>query len=65
VSTGQVLVTPFLDISAGNGGPVLLGGEQGLLGLAFQPRYAANGFFYVLYNRVRAGVGVVGVFTVP
>lgn len=26
------------------------GGEQGLLGLAFHPNYAQNGFFYVTYN---------------
>jgi len=43
----QMLPTPFLDIrdrvnSQGN--------EQGLLGLAFHPRYAENGFFYVCYT---------------
>ena len=27
-----------------------LGGEQGLLGLAFHPRYAKNGLFYVDYT---------------
>src|SRR6188768_3700178 len=43
---GQLLATPFLDIS----GPVNSGGnEQGLLGLAFHPQYAQNGFFYVYY----------------
>ncbi len=43
---GQVLATPFLDIS----GPVHSGGgEQGLLGLAFHPQYAQNGFFYLYY----------------
>jgi glucose/arabinose dehydrogenase len=42
----------FLDISSrvlsapANGG----GGEQGLLGLAFHPGYATNGFFYVFYT---------------
>ncbi|MBC7448983.1 MAG: PQQ-dependent sugar dehydrogenase [Hymenobacteraceae bacterium] len=43
---GAVLPTPFLDIT-----PRVLssGGEQGLLGLAFHPDYAANGFFYVNY----------------
>ncbi len=43
---GQVMPTPFLDIS----GPVNSGGgEQGLLGLAFHPQYAQNGFFYIYY----------------
>ncbi len=45
-SNGVVLGTPFLDISA----RVLSGGEQGLLGLAFHPNYATNGFFYVNYT---------------
>ena len=35
----------FLDISS----RVLYGGEQGLLGLAFHPNYASNGYFYVDY----------------
>ena len=35
----------FLDISS----RVLFGGEQGLLGLAFHPNYAVNGYFYVDY----------------
>lgn len=38
--------TPFLDISA----KVVAGGEQGLLGLAFHPRYAQNGKLYVDYT---------------
>jgi glucose/arabinose dehydrogenase len=41
----QVLATAFLDIS----GLVTFDGEQGLLGLAFDPNYASNGFFYVNY----------------
>lgn len=50
--TGRILIlrrgswaidpTPFLTISG-----VSLGSEQGLLGLAFHPDYAQNGFFYV------------------
>jgi len=35
----------FLDIRS----RVLFGGEQGLLGLAFHPNYAVNGYFYVEY----------------
>jgi len=42
----RVLPTPFLDIRS----LVLSGGERGLLGLAFHPRYAENGFFYVNYT---------------
>jgi glucose/arabinose dehydrogenase len=37
--------TVFLNIS----NQVLFGGEQGLLGLAFHPNYATNGYFYIDY----------------
>lgn len=47
VENGQVRSQPFLDISAK---VARAGGEQGMLGLAFHPRYASNGFFYVHYN---------------
>ncbi|NOT07238.1 MAG: glucose dehydrogenase [Gemmatimonadales bacterium] len=46
VRNGALLTTPFLDISA----KVSNGGEQGLLGLAFHPDYAANGRFIVNYT---------------
>tara|TARA_A100000171_G_scaffold53040_1_gene75733 strand:+ start:8229 stop:9638 length:1410 start_codon:yes stop_codon:yes gene_type:complete len=42
---GTTNATPFLDISS----DVSCCGEQGLLGLAFHPNYASNGFFYVNY----------------
>ena len=48
----SLLPTPFLDIRP----LVLAGGERGLLGLAFHPDYAQNGFFYVNYTD-RAGNG--------
>lgn len=46
VKDGQLLTQPFLDITMN----VSSGGERGLLGLAFHPLYAANGFFYVSYT---------------
>lgn len=47
-ANGTVLPTPFLDISA-----LVIDGynEQGLLGLAFHPDYASNGYFYINYTR--------------
>jgi glucose/arabinose dehydrogenase len=46
-TTGQVLPDPFLNIDAKvNSGS----SERGLLGLAFHPAYAENGFFYVNYS---------------
>ena len=50
VSGGQLVATPFLDLTD----RVSAGGERGLLGLAFHPNYAQNGFFYVNYTD-RAG----------
>jgi glucose/arabinose dehydrogenase len=52
IKNGAVLATPFLDISS-----VVLsseGGEQGLLGLAFPPNYAAKGYFYINFTRANA-----------
>ena len=46
VRGGRTLGRPFLDIHS----LVTAGGEQGLLGLAFAPDYAASGRFYVYYT---------------
>lgn len=46
VQEGVLLPTPFLDLS----GAVSTGGEQGLLGLAFDPQYAVTGRFVVDYT---------------
>ena len=46
VRGGAVLPTPFLDIAD----RISTGGERGLLGLAFHPRYAQNGRFFVNYT---------------
>src|SRR4029453_16412171 len=46
VRGGAIVQAPFLDITGRTRG----GGEQGLLGLAFHPRYAENGRFYVNYT---------------
>ncbi|MBK8303138.1 MAG: PQQ-dependent sugar dehydrogenase [Chloracidobacterium sp.] len=43
---GSTTPTTFLDIS----GPVLAGGERGLLGLAFHPQYRTNRRFFVYYT---------------
>jgi glucose/arabinose dehydrogenase len=46
VTTNSLLATPFLDIS----GLTLSGGEEGLLGMAFDPQYAVNHQFFVFYT---------------
>jgi glucose/arabinose dehydrogenase len=46
VRDGKLLDRPFLDIVS----KVSSGGERGLLSLAFHPRYATNGWFYVNYT---------------
>ncbi len=45
---GSLVSTPFLDISSQVDDTA---SEMGLLGLAFHPDYAANGYFYVYYTR--------------
>jgi glucose/arabinose dehydrogenase len=51
----QLLPQPFLDVSS----LISTGGERGLLGLAFHPRYAENGFFYVNYTDTSGDTKVV------
>ncbi|HWQ37776.1 MAG TPA: PQQ-dependent sugar dehydrogenase [Burkholderiales bacterium] len=46
VTTGTLRATPFLDVA----GRIVSGGEQGLLGMAFDPDYANNRRFYVFYT---------------
>jgi glucose/arabinose dehydrogenase len=51
LETGTVNATPFLDIHTS----IRSGGEQGLLGMAFDPDYAVNGKFYLDFT-VNGGV---------
>jgi glucose/arabinose dehydrogenase len=46
VKRGALLDDPFLDLTA----QVIPGAQGGLLGLAFHPDYASNGWFYVYYS---------------
>ena len=46
IKNGAVLAAPFLNIDS----KASSGGERGLLGLAFHPNYASNGYFYVNYT---------------
>src|SRR6266566_7761740 len=45
LATGALNVTPFLTLTG-----LAAGGEQGLLGMAFDPNYAANGKFYLNFT---------------
>ncbi len=60
IQDGTVLPNPFLDLSHLTQDV----GERGLLGLAFHPDYADNGFFYVNYTRVADGATIVARYTV-
>lgn len=57
---GTVNQTPFLDID-----PIVnsQANERGLLGLAFHPEYASNGYFFVYYTNA-SGATVVSRFSV-
>ncbi|WP_172277835.1 PQQ-dependent sugar dehydrogenase [Chryseobacterium sp. LAM-KRS1] len=58
--SGTINATNFLNISS----KVLYGGERGLLGLAFHPQYATNGYFFVYYNNATNGNIIVARYTV-
>jgi glucose/arabinose dehydrogenase len=45
---GRLAPQPFLDIHQ----LVLAGGERGLLSVAFDPHYPANGFFFITYTNL-------------
>lgn len=60
---GALLPAPFLDLGALVTPGLDQGSEQGLLGLAFDPQYAANGRFYVDYTDA-AGRTVIARYTV-
>lgn len=50
LATDTVLATNFLNIDAISGGGTTVSSEQGLLGMAFHPDYANNGYFFVNYT---------------
>ena len=58
-ANGTTNATPFLNLSS----IISTGGERGLLGLAFHPNYATNGFFYVNYTNT-AGNTVIARYSV-
>ncbi len=61
--TTETLVGDFLNIDALVAGPTSTFDERGLLGLAFHPDYAVNGYFYVNYTN-NASDTVVARYTV-
>lgn len=60
-SNGTINSTPFLSLV---GTVSSSGSERGLLGLAFHPNYATNGFFYVNYTRLSDGATVIARYSV-
>jgi glucose/arabinose dehydrogenase len=55
LKNGTLLATPFMNL----GTKILTGSEQGLLGMAFHPNYATNGFFFVSYTRAGDAASIV------
>lgn len=60
-SNGTVNATPFLTLTTAT---IITGSERGLLGLAFHPNYASNGYFYVNYTRAGDGATVIARYSV-
>ena len=52
--TGTVNAADFINLSS----KITYGGERGLLGLAFHPQYATNGYFFVYYNNTAGNIVV-------
>ncbi|MEG2030895.1 MAG: PQQ-dependent sugar dehydrogenase [Janthinobacterium sp.] len=52
LENGQLLATPFLDISP----LTTTGGERGLLSMAFHPQYASNGYFFIYYTNLAGDI---------
>jgi glucose/arabinose dehydrogenase len=55
VNSGSRTPTQFMNISKRVAG----GGERGLLGMAFHPQFASNGYFFLNYTRVEDGATVI------
>ncbi|SCY23371.1 PQQ-dependent sugar dehydrogenase [Flavobacterium caeni] len=58
---GTVKPNNFLTLTTST---ISTGGERGLLGLAFHPEYATNGYFFVNYTRSGDGATVVARYSV-
>ena len=56
---GTTNAANFIDLSS----KIIFSGERGLLGLAFHPQYATNGYFFVYYNNT-AGNGTLARYSV-
>ena len=54
ISNGTVLPTPFIDLHRS----LSTGGERGLLGLAFHPRYPTVPYFYVNFTDVAGNTAI-------
>ncbi|HRN99353.1 MAG TPA: PQQ-dependent sugar dehydrogenase, partial [Flavobacterium sp.] len=58
---GSVNSTPFLTIPASQ---LSFGFERGLLGLAFHPQFATNGYFFTCYTKSGDGAVVISRYSV-
>ncbi len=62
IKNRTLVAAPYLDLG-GPTGPVLSGGERGLLGIAAHPQFTSNGKFYVNFTRQPDGATVIAEFT--
>jgi glucose/arabinose dehydrogenase len=60
-TTGTLNAANFLTLTTAT---ISTGGERGLLGLAFHPDYATNGYFYIDYTRAGDGATVIARYQV-
>ncbi|MCB9868467.1 MAG: PQQ-dependent sugar dehydrogenase [Planctomycetes bacterium] len=60
VKNGVLLVAPFLNLTSS----IACCGERGLLGLAFHPKFASNGYLFVNYTASGSGATMIDRYTV-
>lgn len=58
IENGQLITTPFLDLSEKMVKLSSIYDERGLLGLAFHPSYKTNGRFFVYYSAPKTAIGM-------
>ncbi|MBI5033000.1 MAG: PQQ-dependent sugar dehydrogenase [Chloroflexi bacterium] len=69
--TGQIRIikgnslvsTPFLNLGSTGANRIIVGSEQGLLGLAFPPGYSTKKYFYVYYTNPNFDLVIARYFT--
>jgi len=58
LKSGSILGTPFLDLGSTGANKISTGSERGLPSVAFPPKYAGKGWFYVYYTDASGNLAI-------